>query len=152
MTITDVIREADTEHVIYFLLSSYLNTARYRNSLKGLPEKISALPLAGKAEVRSRFEMLMLELDAASKRLDDKSCASIKDALAIFGTALNRLQSLDSKRYWPLDVETGNIKVSASWPKTRNSVFPLGQGLPPCVESNSGVAGLENPPLPASRH
>jgi hypothetical protein len=40
----------------------------------------------------------MLELDAASKRLDDKKCVDIKEALSVFGTALHRLQSIDSKR------------------------------------------------------
>jgi len=152
MTITDVIRDADSEHVVYFLLSSYVNTARYRNTLKGLPEQISALPLASKGEVRSRFQMLMLELDGASKRLDNKACATIKEALAVFGTALNRLQSLDCRRNWPLEVEAGNIKVSPDWPKTRNSALMRRRDLPQSVEGNAGLGGLEDPPLPAGSH
>lgn len=44
--------------------------------------------------VRARFELLVLELDAASKRLDDTAIASIKQALHMYGTALGRLKAL----------------------------------------------------------
>lgn len=105
MTITDVIRDADSDHVIYFLLSAYVNANRCGDRLKSLPEPVAALPLSSTADVKSRFEVLIVELDAASKRLDDQACLMLKDALTIFGTALNRLQSLDGRRYWPLEVE-----------------------------------------------
>ncbi|MCE9640076.1 MAG: hypothetical protein K8S22_08000 [Betaproteobacteria bacterium] len=111
MTITDVIREADTNHVIYFLLSSYVNASRCGDRLKSLPERVAALPLTSATDVKSRFEILILELDAASKRLDDQACIMLKDALTIFGTALNRLQSLDGRRYWPLELEVGSAKT-----------------------------------------
>jgi hypothetical protein len=105
MVITDVIREADSDHVIYFLLISYINAARYSDKVKSLPDRIAALPLAGKDDVRSRFELLMAELDAASKRLDDDACVTIKEALTTFGIALFRLQSLDHRRARSPDVE-----------------------------------------------
>jgi hypothetical protein len=101
MIVTDVIREADTDHVIYFLLSSYINGARHCEKMQSLPEQIAELPLTSKVEVRLRFETLMFALDAASKRLDDKACVIIKEALIIFGTALSRLQSLDARRSSP---------------------------------------------------
>jgi hypothetical protein len=98
MMITDVMREADTEYVIYFLLSSYINSARNCERVISLPEHVAALPVTSAGDVRSRFDALMFELDAASKRLDDQACVNIKEALTIFGTALHRLQSLDSMR------------------------------------------------------
>jgi len=97
MVITDVIREAETEYVIYFLLSSYINAARHGDMLKSLPEPVAALPLTGKTDARLRFDRLLFELDAASKRLDDKACDSIKEALTVFGTALYRLTLLDGR-------------------------------------------------------
>jgi hypothetical protein len=98
MIVTDVIREADTEHVIYFLLSSYVGVARDCDRLRNLPEQIAALPVTGKDDVKSRFKTLLFELDAASKRLDDQACTSIKEALTIYGTALSRLERLDGSQ------------------------------------------------------
>ena len=98
MVLTDVMREAQSDHVIYFLLSSYINAARHGGALKSLPEQVAALPLTSKDDVRSRFETLMYELDAASKRLDDEACVTIKGALSTFGIALFRLQALDGRR------------------------------------------------------
>ena len=66
------------------------------DKLKGFPEKIAALPLVNKSDLRFRFEMLLCELNTASKRLDDDKCIFLKEALIIFGTALYRLQSLGS--------------------------------------------------------
>jgi hypothetical protein len=105
MVITDVIREAETEYVIYFLLMAYINAARNSDTPNSLPEQIAALPLTGKDDARLRFEALMLALDAASKRCDDYACIVLKDALSVFGTAVYRLQSLDGRRYWPLEIE-----------------------------------------------
>jgi hypothetical protein len=98
MVLTDVMREAESDHVIYFLLNSYINAARYGDAVKSLPGQIAALPLTSKDDVRSRFEILMYELDAASKRLDDEACVTIKGALSTFGIALFRLQALDGRR------------------------------------------------------
>jgi hypothetical protein len=106
MKVADVIRESSSSHVIYFLLNSYVGVARDCEKLNCLPDKIGALPLTGKEDVRLRFEILMLELDAASKRRDDKKCVDVKEALAVFGTALYRLRSIDAKRSRSLDLET----------------------------------------------
>ena len=101
MNIVDVIREADSDHVIYFLLSAYVNTSKYDERLPTLPDNIVLLPLITKDQVRSRFETLMLELSSASQRLDNSECITIREALIVFGTALSRLQSLDAKRSVP---------------------------------------------------
>lgn len=99
MVIADAIRQADTEHVVYFLLCAYVNSATRSDTLKNLPERIVTLPLAGKDDVKSRFATLMYELDAASKQLDDIACLALKDALTVFSAAVQRLQSLDIKRF-----------------------------------------------------
>ena len=98
MGIADAIRGADSEHVVYFLLCAYINTATHGDELTTLPERIVALPLAGRDDAKSRFTLLMYELDAASKRLDDGACLTIKEALTVFSAAVQRLQSLDSQR------------------------------------------------------
>lgn len=59
---------------------------------------VVALPLTGTHDLQARFERSIVELDRASKRLDDKACVVIKEALNIFSAALNRLWLLDSQR------------------------------------------------------
>ena len=114
--IADDIRKADTAAMVYFLLTAYIDTALSSGKLGSVPESITQLPVRGVADVKSRFEALMLELDAASKRLDDQACITLKEALAICGVALNRLQSLDGKGGWPLNlaVNAGALHVKTS--------------------------------------
>ena len=97
--IADVIREAKTKHEIYFLLTAYVEAVRFCDKLNCTSEHITRLPINGVADVRARFEKLMIELDAASKRLDDKSCEVIHEAVHVFGAVLNRLQLLDEEHY-----------------------------------------------------
>jgi CheY-like chemotaxis protein len=95
---TDVIRTAENEHEIYFLLTSYAEAVRYDRPVHAVPEPITRLPLRGPDDVRERFDQLVPELDAASKRLDDKAVALIKQALHTYGTALGRLKSLEKEK------------------------------------------------------
>jgi hypothetical protein len=102
MMIADVIRNATTEHEIYFLLTAYLEAVRFCDKLNDVPEHMASLPLAGIDDVRIRFNNLVAELDAASKRLDHKACETIREALHIFGAARHRLGSLNADRRLPL--------------------------------------------------
>ena len=103
MMIADVLRNATTEHEIYFLLTAYVEAVRFCDKLNDVPEHMASLPLAGIDDVRSRFKKLVPELDAASKRLDHKACETIREALHIFGAALHRLGSLNADRHRPLE-------------------------------------------------
>jgi CheY-like chemotaxis protein len=91
---TDIVRTADSEHEIYFLLTSYIEAVRFNNRASGVPPDVTRLPLHGMDDVKARFEKLLIELDVASKGLDDGRCALIREALHILGTAWKRLESL----------------------------------------------------------
>ncbi|HUL41980.1 MAG TPA: hypothetical protein VLV32_08780 [Burkholderiales bacterium] len=93
MTIATIIREANTEQEIYFLLTAYIDALQFGDKLNCLSEHLRKLPLTGLEDLRARSIKLVTELDAASKRLDDKVCTVIKEALEIFGAALSRLES-----------------------------------------------------------
>ena len=97
MVLTDVMRHAETEYVILFLLSAYINSTAQWGGLQNPTAPLGTLPLAGRDDAKSRFIKLMFELDAASKRLDHDACAAIKEALSVFGIAVHRLQSLAGK-------------------------------------------------------
>jgi hypothetical protein len=82
--------------MIYFLLTAYIDTARSSGKLASVPEHIIQLPLRGVADVRTRFESLLIELDVASKQLNDEACVGIREALHIFGAALNGVRLLEA--------------------------------------------------------
>ena len=112
----DVIRNSKTEHEIYFLLTSYIEAVRFCDKLHCcIPEHITRLPLRGIVEVRERFEHLMLELDRASKRLDDNSCMVIREGVHIFGAALNRLSVLDEQHYVPQRMTASAFDAQAAY-------------------------------------
>jgi hypothetical protein len=92
--LADTIRNANTEHEIYSLLTSYIESVRVSKELQVIPEPIARLPLNGVADLRTRFSQLMLELDRASKSLDNNSCTTIKEGVHALGVALNRLHVL----------------------------------------------------------
>jgi len=98
MMINDIIRESATEHEVYFLLTSYVEAVRFGDKLQCLSESMLNLPLTGMDDVSERFEKLIVELDAASRRLDDGTCVLIKEALQVFGAATSRLRRLDVER------------------------------------------------------
>ena len=91
---TDIVRTADSDHEIYFLLTSYMEAIRFNNRAPGVPAEVTRLPLDGQDDVKERFGRLMIELDQASKGLDENRCELIREALHILGTAWKRLESL----------------------------------------------------------
>ena len=91
MDITDVIRDANSEYVIFFLLSAYIDALRFCNCL---PARLTSLPLTGIHDVGTRYQSLVAERDSASRKADDKVDVLIKEALHVFGTALHRLALL----------------------------------------------------------
>ncbi len=54
--ITDVIREAKSEHEIYFLLTAYLEAIHFSDKLQPQPDLADILPIASIEKVRDRFE------------------------------------------------------------------------------------------------
>jgi hypothetical protein len=88
MDITDVIRDADSEYVVYFLLVAYIEALQFCNRL---PARLTRLPVTGVHDIETRYQDLVVELDSASRKLDDRVCVLIKEALHVFATALHRL-------------------------------------------------------------
>jgi len=91
---TDAIRAAEDEHEIYSLVTEYVEGVRFSNPLSILPPSVIELPLNGAADVKLRVAMLVIELDTASRQLDDRACGTIKEALHIFAAAATRLDLL----------------------------------------------------------
>ena len=112
----DQIRSANTEYEIYFLLTSYLESLPFTRDLQwSIPEYVARLPLCGRSDLHNRFDQLMLELDLASKRLDDDYCSAIRQGVYIFGCALNRLDMLSSQlRAWQHTISSAGTDARAA--------------------------------------
>lgn len=124
--IADVIRHAETEHEIYSLLSAYLEAIQFENKNSYYSNTATILPLAGKNDLEQRVNQLFIELDSASKALDDHACLTMKEALHIFGSALHQLQHLEllenpnndsspRNRHIPKSVGHEKIMQTRSW-------------------------------------
>jgi hypothetical protein len=122
MMITNFIREANTEHEIYFMLTAFIEAMRFSDKLNLLSEHLTSLPVTGMDDVRGRSAKLIAELDGASQRLDDRACMVVKQALVVFGTALTRLElfqrmaqpqrSAPQTTAWP-DIVAGDTEASS---------------------------------------
>jgi hypothetical protein len=95
MMIADVIRHANSEREIYSLLIAYIEAMQFGDKTTFISSSTTMLPLAGKEDLQMRFNQLFLDLDSASKSLDDQACMAMKEALHVFGNALQQLRQLE---------------------------------------------------------
>ena len=98
MTINDVIREARTEHEIYFLLTSYVEAVRYCDRLSFLPAQVRDLPLGGVEDVKKRIAGLRAQLGRSPIGDTGTSEQIVKETAAVLGDALARLQWLEQEK------------------------------------------------------
>jgi hypothetical protein len=97
--ITDVMRNSNSEREVFFLLSTYIDAVRFGDRFQLLPESVTTLPLNQSDEVRARLGRLLHELDAASRNLDDHYCEVLREAVHVFGTALELLIKLERRQH-----------------------------------------------------
>ncbi len=96
--ICDAMLSADSEYVIYFLLSAYLETTQFGGKL---PECLTKLPLAGLSDVERRFQLtiaLTMKSTLPAGHSNNRAGKVIEEALQTFEAALNRLNALKRTR------------------------------------------------------
>jgi hypothetical protein len=121
--IADRIREAGTEQEVFSLLNAYVEAIGGSEKARYLPQGMVSSP-DSVVGLMQRCLGLMGEIDAASKRLDDRACAALREALHVFSSALNHLK-------W-LEHETRRSSIdSAAAHETGNS----GQGSPHAIDT-----------------
>ena len=94
MMILHAIREADSEHEVYALLSAYTEAVRVDSAGHPLPSRASPPRISDIAAVARHIQALVAALQDASKRLDDRARLVIKEVLHVFCAALDRLELL----------------------------------------------------------
>ena len=92
MMILDVIRDADSEYVVFFLLAAYLEAAYFAAKL---PQYATSLPINGPADIEMRLRRLTDEFYGPGVSPRDKPLAEVDAALSLFDAALSRLTLLE---------------------------------------------------------
>lgn len=91
MILTDAIRGARSEDAILFLLTAYLEARQFAGRL---PANLTALPLAGAADVMLRMETLAAAMESSIRLLDLPAIDATAEAVGVFDAAVNRLAEL----------------------------------------------------------
>ena len=92
MMITEALKTAQHEHIVYFLLTAYVETLGYADAY-GIPEKVKRLPIVGEKDVRERSRLIQETLSARVGR-EISSMPVIKEARDVFNTAGERLETI----------------------------------------------------------
>jgi len=87
MMIHDAIRNAGSEHAIYFLLTAYLDTLQFSRKL---PEHLTVLPITDLPDLESRFEKLVAEFESELRLPDSHKFFVLMEAVGIFNLAVVR--------------------------------------------------------------
>ena len=94
MTTIDAILRCDGDVEVYELLNGYIRAAHLSEHTNGAAPD----PLANVMDVMQTMRALFIQLGWVSRRLDDESRISIKEALSVFNVALDRLRALAMAR------------------------------------------------------
>jgi hypothetical protein len=92
LKITEAIKTADTEHVVYFLLTAYVETLQYYDPLRScLPEHVKRLPMAGMSDVSERLRAVR---SASEQNAQSEARTLIEEVFEVFSAAFQRLSAL----------------------------------------------------------
>ena len=94
MIITEALNQAYTDHVVYFLLTAYVESLAWYDTARWyLPPAVTRLPICGVMDVGERLSALRcvaaaLSGDTAGRR------SLLQEALDVFSVASQRLKAL----------------------------------------------------------
>ena len=97
-SIQQAVQEAATEQEIHRLVAAYAKATRIDDQIKQLGKLTPGVPPSEATDLSGRVRLLFNGLEVASKRLDDESRTTIKEALNVFCQALLRLNELQTAR------------------------------------------------------
>lgn len=90
MTITDAVKQAKTEHVVYFLLMAYVEALGYTGR-SSVPANVKRLPIVTRTDVSERLDVLREALDSPS---GPDAALPIQEAADLFSAASEQLESI----------------------------------------------------------
>lgn len=90
----DVIKDAATEHEVYFLLQAYIEAIRHDDEGEVLPHPLRRVPLHRLCDLEERVAELTQKLAGAGPCDDPVNHALMQEAHGILTAALTRLKCL----------------------------------------------------------
>ena len=92
LKIIEAIKTADTKHVVYFLLTAYVETLHYYDPLRSsLAERVKQLPVVGMADVAERLRSVRSTMEKYAR---SPARLLIEEVLEVFSAAMQRLSAL----------------------------------------------------------
>jgi hypothetical protein len=120
LIIVNAIRRARTEHVVYFLLSAWLETLQHTGRARALPADAVRLPVRGSVDVRRRLRLLREKL-ASSDDMAPQSARTLEDAAFALGAARVKLSALWARAMHRRWKRLAARRVRGFWRLARNA-------------------------------
>jgi hypothetical protein len=92
LIIIDAIRRARTEHVVYFLLSAWLETLQYTGRARAFPAGVTVLPVRDDRDVIHRLRLIRRKL-ASDADTPPRRRRVLEDAARAFAAAWDRVNA-----------------------------------------------------------
>ena len=93
MIIVDAIRRARTEHVVYFLLSAWLETLAHTGRARVLPDEAARMPVRSSVDVTRRLRLIREKL-ASDHEISPQRARVLEDAACALHAARIKLSDL----------------------------------------------------------
>lgn len=94
MELCTAMSEATSEHVVFFLTTSYIEALQHGMCASALPAHLTTLPLNGISDLKRRRDVLQA-LIVTYYQGEHPAGSEVIEAHQVFETALNRLRALN---------------------------------------------------------
>ena len=91
--IDNAFKSAQNEHIVYFLLTSYLAACSSDDHASALPAQVKRFPIAGRSDVDQRLRALTDALSGAAVA-GARTSRLYKEAVNVFSAASERIATL----------------------------------------------------------
>ena len=88
--IANAIKKARTEHVVYFLLTSYMEARACGDEHTDLPDEVTRFPIAGETDVGGRLHALQQSVQGKNE-----TPPVVEEAVRVFSAAAEQLMWLN---------------------------------------------------------
>ncbi len=95
MKVCKAMREAKSEHVVFFLTTAYIEALQHAKCAAALPVHLTTLPIGGVQDLKRRRDVLQA-LIAMYYPEQHGAGSEMEEAHAVFDTALQRLRVLNA--------------------------------------------------------
>jgi hypothetical protein len=93
LIIVQALRSAQTEYVVYFLLSAWLEILEHNGRARSIPADVKSLPVRDAHDVYRRLRTTRQAL-AAAREIEPRDARALEDVAAAYAVAWDQLRTL----------------------------------------------------------